>query len=175
MPDWCRTQLDDIREIVDRAAWMLWAGSEAANRQGDVCSDPPGSPHLTASLVYDMVKPAYRELCAKFDEYQAAEKPAIDKQYEVHGLHQAAERGVAPHAGDAQRDGGVPMTAEIIRLPVGIPGIGRAGDCVVHDPDHTDPRFRLSNVHPLDLDHLAEIKEKVREWEEAAKRKEVVS
>ena len=85
MPDWCRTQLSDIREIVDRAAWMLWAGSEAANREGDVCSDPPGSPDLTASLVYDMVKPAYRELCAKFDDYEAAERVAIEKQYEDMG------------------------------------------------------------------------------------------
>ena len=63
-------------------------------------------------------------------------------------------------------------TAERIRLPIGIPGIGRAGDCVVHDPDHPDPRFRLSNVHPLDLDRLEEIKDKVRAWEDAAKRKE---
>ena len=65
--------------------------------------------------------------------------------------------------------------AEIIRLPVGIPGIGRAGDQIVHDPDHPDPRFRLSNVHPLDLDRLGEIKDKVREWGEAAKEKGVVS
>ena len=85
MPDWCRTQLSDIREVVDRAAWMLWAGSEAANQGRDVCSDPPGSPNLTASLVYDMVKPAYRELCAKFDDYIAAQKPAIDQQYEDMG------------------------------------------------------------------------------------------
>ena len=63
--------------------------------------------------------------------------------------------------------------AEIIRLPVGIPGIGRAGDQIVHDPDHPDPRFRLSNVHPLDLDRLEEIRETVREWADAAKQKEV--
>ena len=65
------------------------------------------------------------------------------------------------------------MTAESIRLPVGIPGVGRAGDIIVHDPDHTDPRFRLSNVHPLDLDRLEEIRGKVREWADAAKQKEV--
>ena len=67
------------------------------------------------------------------------------------------------------------MTAEIIRLPVGIPGIGRAGDHVVHRPDHPNPQFRLTNVHPLNLDRLEEIRGKVREWEEAAKRKEVTS
>ena len=67
------------------------------------------------------------------------------------------------------------MTAERIRLPIGIPGVGRAGDQVVHDPGHPDPRFRLSSVHPLDLDRLEEIRETVREWGEAAKEKGVAS
>ena len=67
------------------------------------------------------------------------------------------------------------MTAERIRLPIGIPGIGRAGDIIVHDPNHRDPRLRLSSVHPLDLDRLGEIKDKVREWGEAAKEKGVAS
>ena len=63
--------------------------------------------------------------------------------------------------------------AEIIRLPIGLPGIGRAGDIIVHDPNHRDPRLRLSSVHPLDLDRLVEIRETVREWADAAKQKEV--
>ncbi len=85
LPEWCRSQLSDIREIVDRAAWLLWAGSEAANNGLDVGSDPPGSPDLVAHIVDLMVKPAYQELCGKLDEYTAAQEVAIDKQYEDAG------------------------------------------------------------------------------------------
>ena len=175
LPDWCESQLYEVNLLVERIAWILY-GAAAAVDDGS----SPERPSWAAVHGYDMARDAYRELCAKYDDYTAAQKVAIDKQYEVHGLHQAAERGVAPHAGDAQGDGGFVMTApeketaERIRLPIGIPGVGRAGDCVVYDPNHADPRFRLSNVHPLDLDRLGEIRETVREWADAANRKEVV-
>ena len=63
--------------------------------------------------------------------------------------------------------------AEIIRIPVGIPGVGRAGDCVVSDPDHPDPRYRLTTVRSLDTGLLPAIKEKVRQSAEAALQKGV--
>jgi len=85
LPKWCMTQLSDIRGIVDRAAWMLWAGSEAANNGRDVCSDPPDSPYNVAYPVSSMVGDAYRDLCGKVDEYEAAERVAIEKQYEDMG------------------------------------------------------------------------------------------
>ena len=66
------------------------------------------------------------------------------------------------------------MTApEIIRLPIGIPGVGRAGDRIVSTPDDERPEYRLLRMGFLDPELLVEIKEKVREWENAAKRKEV--
>ena len=58
--------------------------------------------------------------------------------------------------------------AEIIRLPVGIPGVGRKGDRIVHDPGHPNPHFRLSRVGPLDPDLLPAIKEVIRQAENVA-------
>ena len=55
---------------------------------------------------------------------------------------------------------------EVIPLPFGISGVARAGDSMVHDPDHLDERYRLSVVRPLALSLLPTIKEKVRQWED---------
>ena len=51
--------------------------------------------------------------------------------------------------------------AEIINLPFSIPGVGREGDCIVHDPDNPDPRYRLVRVSTLDLNLLDVIRKKV--------------
>ena len=51
--------------------------------------------------------------------------------------------------------------AEIIRLPFGIPGVGREGDCIVHDPDHPDPKFRLVRFSSLDVEMLPLIRERI--------------
>ena len=53
--------------------------------------------------------------------------------------------------------------AEIIRLPFGIPGVGRKGDCVMSDPDNPDPGCRLVRVGTLDVALLPAIKERVAE------------
>ena len=55
---------------------------------------------------------------------------------------------------------------EMIFLPVSIPGVGRAGDCIVSDPDHPDERYRLTAVRSLDASTLPAIKETVRQWED---------
>ena len=68
--------------------------------------------------------------------------------------------------------------AEIIRLPVGIPGVGRAGDNIVSDPDHPDERYRLTAVRSLDAYTLPALKERLLEEQrlkDAAPRKEVTS
>ena len=48
--------------------------------------------------------------------------------------------------------------AEVIVLPVGIPGIGRKGDYIVSDPDHPNPKFRLARFGVLDPALLPSIK-----------------
>ena len=66
--------------------------------------------------------------------------------------------------------------AEIIKLPVGIPGVGRAGDSVVSDPDHPNPRYRLTAVRPLEAALLPAIKERVETLKEESggkKQKEI--
>ena len=50
------------------------------------------------------------------------------------------------------------MQPEVIHLPFDIPGVGKRGDCIVSDPVHPDPRFRLSRVEPLDEALLLVIK-----------------
>ncbi len=40
--------------------------------------------------------------------------------------------------------------AEIIRLPVGIPGVGRAGDRIASNPEHQNPKRRLVRFGYLD-------------------------
>lgn len=51
--------------------------------------------------------------------------------------------------------------AEIIILPVGIPGIGRKGDYIISDPDHPNPKCRLASICVLEPSLLASIKERV--------------
>ncbi len=48
--------------------------------------------------------------------------------------------------------------AEVIVLPVSIPGVGRKGDYIVSDPDHPDPRCRLARFAVLEPALLASIK-----------------
>ena len=51
--------------------------------------------------------------------------------------------------------------AEIIRLPFGIPGVGRKGDRIISDPEHPDPDFRLAIFSTLDPSLLLAIKERI--------------
>ena len=51
--------------------------------------------------------------------------------------------------------------AEVIVLPVGIPGIGRKGDYVVSDPDHPNPNYRLARFAVLEPELLESLKERV--------------
>ena len=44
--------------------------------------------------------------------------------------------------------------AEIIRLPFGIPGVGREGDRIVHDPNNPNPERQLVRFGYLDPDLL---------------------
>ena len=58
--------------------------------------------------------------------------------------------------------------AEIIRLPVGIPGVGRKGDRIVHDPTNPNPKHQLVRFGYLDPDLLPTIKEIMRQAEDVA-------
>ena len=51
--------------------------------------------------------------------------------------------------------------AEVIILPVSIPGVGRKGDYIVSDPDHPNPRCRLARFAVLEPDLLPTIKERI--------------
>ncbi len=51
--------------------------------------------------------------------------------------------------------------AEVIVLPVGIPGIGRKGDYVVSDPDHPNPNYRLARFGVLEPELLPSIKARI--------------
>ncbi len=55
---------------------------------------------------------------------------------------------------------------ERIKLKYDITGIGRAGDYLIHIPDHANPSLRLVRVHPMDEARLPEIKEKVQQEED---------
>ena len=48
--------------------------------------------------------------------------------------------------------------AEVIILPVSIPGIGRKGDYIVSDPDHPNPKYRLARFAVLEPTLLPSIK-----------------
>ena len=50
---------------------------------------------------------------------------------------------------------------EIIRLPFGIPGVGREGDRIVSNPDHPNPEYRLLRFGSLDPGLLPAIKDRV--------------
>jgi len=51
--------------------------------------------------------------------------------------------------------------AEVIVLPVGIPGVGRKGDYIVSDPDHPNPKCRLARIGVLDPARLQSIKDRL--------------
>ena len=66
--------------------------------------------------------------------------------------------------------------AEIIRLPIGIHGVGRKGDRLVYNPNDPSPEYRLLRFGSLDPAILPAIRKRL--WEEkrlkdAAPRKEV--
>ena len=50
--------------------------------------------------------------------------------------------------------------AEVIVLPVGIPGVGRKGDYIVSDPDHPNPKCRLARFGVLEPGLLRVIKQR---------------
>ena len=69
-------------------------------------------------------------------------------------------------------------TATVVHLPCDIAGLGQKGDAFVHDPDHPNPRFRYSCVHPVDPTRKQEIIEALEravaaQKEDMAKEEEV--
>ena len=80
LPDWCESQLTEVNLIVERIAWILY-GAAAAVDDGS----SPERPQWAAVHGYNMARDAYRVLCAKFDDYKAAEKPAIEQDYKDRG------------------------------------------------------------------------------------------
>ncbi len=76
LPDWCEQQLAEVRETVERVAWILWGASIAS----DVLP-PPDRPSRAASHSYNMVRSAYRDLCERHADYRAADKTAVDQQH----------------------------------------------------------------------------------------------
>ncbi len=65
--------------------------------------------------------------------------------------------------------------AEVIVLPVGIPGIGRKGDYIVSDPDHPNPKFRLARFGVLEPALLPAIKANARVIHPAQKERSAAS
>ena len=84
-PQWCQDQFNEINTIVDRAAWILWGASVSAGDWETPYSSAPEAATLACGGAYWMVKEAYEGVCGKSDEYEAAERVAIDKQYEDEG------------------------------------------------------------------------------------------
>ncbi len=84
LPDWCEQQLAEVRETVERVAWILWGASIAS----DVVPSPD-RPSRAASHAYAMSRGAYRDLCEKHADYRAAHKTAVDEQH-----REAGERAV---------------------------------------------------------------------------------
>ncbi len=84
LPRWCESQLNDTRTLIERTAWILWAASVAAG-DWDVPHDTPEVTPNAAGHVYRMTRGPYQELCAKYDDYEVADKVATDKQYEDMG------------------------------------------------------------------------------------------
>lgn len=76
LPAWCEQQLAEVRETVERVAWILWGASVAS----DVLS-PPDRPSRAASHAYTLVRGAYRHLCEKHADYRAADKAAVEEQH----------------------------------------------------------------------------------------------
>ncbi len=84
LPEWCEQQLAEVRETVERVAWILWGASIAS----DVVPSPD-RPARAASHSYNMVRSAYKDLCEKHADYRAADKAAVDQQH-----REAGERAV---------------------------------------------------------------------------------
>lgn len=57
LPDRCERQLAEVRETLERVAWILWGASIVS----DVLT-PPDRPSRAAGLAYAMVRGAYGEL-----------------------------------------------------------------------------------------------------------------
>ena len=51
--------------------------------------------------------------------------------------------------------------AEVIILPVSVPGVGRKGDYIVSEPDHPNPKCRLARFGILEPTLLSSIKEHI--------------
>ena len=83
LPKWCEEQLYDTANVVGRAAWMLLGMCDVSI--GDAGHPAPTEIELAAHMICWMVEPAYKDLCEKCDEYETAEKMAIEKQYEDEG------------------------------------------------------------------------------------------
>ena len=80
LPQFCDDHLVRAVEVVKRVSWILYGGAAAVDYGG-----APDSPKWAAVHAYDMVRDAYNDLCAKFDDYEAAQKVAVEKQYEDMG------------------------------------------------------------------------------------------
>ena len=80
LPDWCESQLTEVNLIVERIAWILY-GAAAAVDDGS----SPERPQWAAVHGYNMARDAYRVLCAKFDDYEAAQKVAREQDYKDRG------------------------------------------------------------------------------------------
>ena len=76
LPDWCEQQLAEVRETVERVAWILWGASIASD-----ILPPPDRPARAASHSYHMVRSAYKDLCERHADYRAADKTAVDQQH----------------------------------------------------------------------------------------------
>ena len=76
LPEWCEQQLAEVRETVERVAWILWGASIAT----DVLP-PPDRPARAASHSYHMVRSAYKDLCERHADYRAADKTAVDQPH----------------------------------------------------------------------------------------------
>ncbi len=76
LPEWCEEQLAEVRETVERVAWILWDASIAS----DVLS-PPDRPSRAASHANTLVRGAYKDLCEKHADYRAADKAAVEEQH----------------------------------------------------------------------------------------------
>jgi len=72
-PRWCEHQLADVRETVERVAWILWGASIATE-----ALSPPDRPSRAAGLAYAMIRGAYRDVCERHAEYRAADKAAVE-------------------------------------------------------------------------------------------------
>ena len=76
LPDWCEQQLAEVRETVERVAWILWGASIANDNLS-----PPDRPNRAASHAYAMARGAYRDLCERHADYRVADKAAVEEQH----------------------------------------------------------------------------------------------